>query len=165
LVDGGLADCGAVRVDEGCAAGVQEQVIDVGDAAGGGELQREQGQDPADRRDRGGAGVAGLADQGGQVEGDQVGNDQQQAGEPGVGAGREGAEVDEAGAGQRGLSAGGARRGALLRLRAAKQPAGSFLGEDLADAGAVQRGSRGGQPGADLIDRQTLSRSNIGSAW
>jgi hypothetical protein len=59
-------------------------------------------------------------------------------------------------AGQRGVSAGGARRGALLLGRPAQQPAESFPGEDLADPGAVQAGPFQRQAGADLIDRQAL---------
>jgi hypothetical protein len=43
-------------------------------------LERQQGQQPADRGDDPGAGVAGLADQGGQGQGHQVGDGQQQPG-------------------------------------------------------------------------------------
>ena len=49
-----------------------EQVIDVEDPPGGGELGASRGQDPADRRDGGGARVAGLGGQRRQVEGDHV---------------------------------------------------------------------------------------------
>jgi hypothetical protein len=48
--------------------GVGEQVINVGDPPGAGELQRQQGQQPADIGDDTGAGVAGGPDQGGQVQ-------------------------------------------------------------------------------------------------
>ena len=67
------------------AGGVGEQVVDVADTPGGGELEGQQGQDAAGGRDGCGAGVARRVHQGRQVEGDQVGNGQQQPGEPGVG--------------------------------------------------------------------------------
>src|SRR5258706_9926272 len=89
------------------AGRVGEQVIDVGDPPGGGELEGEQGQDPADRGDGGGARGAGLGDQGRQGQGDQVGDGQQQPGQAGLGAGGERTEVDDA----RGGQAGGAARG------------------------------------------------------
>ena len=126
------------------------------DAPGGGELEGQQGQDAAGGRDGCGAGVARRVHQGRQVEGDQVGNGQQQPGEPGVGPAREGGEVDDAGPGQVGVAASGGRADAGFRRGAAQQPAEALLGQDLADPGAVQRGPLGGQPGADLIDRQAL---------
>ena len=89
------------------AAAVEEQVVDVGDPAGAGELEREQGQQPAHGGDGGRAGVAGLGHQAGQVEGDQVGHDQQQPGELGVEPVGERGEVDDPGRGQAGVAAGG----------------------------------------------------------
>jgi hypothetical protein len=47
--------------------------------------------------------------------------------------------------------------GQLGRGRAAQQPAESLSGEDLADAGAVQRPALGGQPGRDLVGGQALA--------
>src|SRR5258706_611044 len=69
------------------AGRVGEQVVDVADAPGGGELEGQQGQQPGDGGDHFRARVSGLAGQGGQVEGDQVGDGQQQPGEPGAGGG------------------------------------------------------------------------------
>ena len=138
------------------AGRVGEQVIDVGDPAGGGQLERQQRQDAAGGRDGCRARVAGRAGQAGQVEGDQVGDGQQQPGEPGIQPARPAGEVDDGGPGQVRVAAGGGRGGAGLGRGAAQQAAEAFLGEDLADPGAVQRGSPGGQPGADLIDRQAL---------
>ena len=135
-------------------AGSVEQVIDVGDPAGAGQLQREQGQQPRHRRDDRGARIPGRAGQGGQVQGDQVGDGQQQPGQPGLGAGGEGGEVDDRGPGQLGVPAGGGRAGAGLGRGAAQQPAEALLGEDLPDPGAVERGPLGAQPGADLVHRQ-----------
>jgi len=101
------------------AGRVADQVVDVGDAPGGGQLQRQQGQDPAGGGDRRGAGVAGLGHQGGQVEGDQVGDHQQQPGQAGVGAGGERGEVDDRRPGQVRVAPGGRRAGAGLGLGAA----------------------------------------------
>ena len=129
----------------------------MGDAAGAGQLQREQGQQPGQGRDDGGTGVGGGPDQGGQVQGEQVGDGQQQAGQAGLGAGGERGEVDDRGAGQPGVPPGGRRAGAGRWRGAAQQAAEALLGEDLPDAGAVERGSLGAQPGADLIDRQALA--------
>ena len=136
------------------AGRVGQQVIDVGHPAGAGQLQREQGQQPRHRRDDRGARIPGLAGQGGQVQGYQVGDGQQQPGQPGLGAGGEGGEVDDRGPGQLGVPAGGGRAGAGLGRGAAQQPAEALLGEDLPDPGAVERGPLGAQPGADLVHRQ-----------
>ena len=38
-----------------------------------------------------------------------------------------------------------------------QQPPEPFLGQDLPDAGAVQRGALGGELGADLVERQALA--------
>ena len=129
----------------------------MGDPPGAGQLQCEQGQQPGHGRDDGGAGVAGGPGQGGQVQGYQVGQRQQQAGQAGLGAGGERGEVDDRGAGQPGVPPGGRRAGAGHGRGAAQQAAEALLGEDLADAGAVERGSPGAQPGADLINRQALA--------
>ena len=80
---------------------VGEQVIDVGHAPGGGELEREQGQQPRGGRDDPGAGVAGRDGQRGQVQGDQVRDGQQQPGHGGGGAGGQGGEVGDGGGGSR----------------------------------------------------------------
>ena len=136
------------------AGRVADQVIDVGHPAGAGQLQRQQRQQPRHRRDDGGAGVAGRRDQGGQVQGDQVGQCEQQAGQPGLGAGRDGGEVEDRGPGQPGVPPGGGRAGAGLGRGAAQQPAEPLLGQDLPDPGAVERSALGAQPGADLVHRQ-----------
>jgi hypothetical protein len=49
--------------------------------------------------------------------------------------------------------------GAVLvgRPGGADEPAEPFFLQDLADAGAVERGSLGGEAGADLVDRQALA--------
>ncbi len=134
-----------------------QQVIDVGDPAGGGELERQQRQHPGDGGDDPRAGVARGGDQGGQVQGDQVGDDQQQPGHAGVRPGGPVIEVDHRGRGQGGVAAGRVRRGAGLGLRVAQQPAEAFLGEDLPDRCAVERGALGGQPGGDLVGGQALA--------
>ena len=103
------------------------------------------------------AGVAGRAGQGGKVQGGQVGDGQQQPGEPGGGRGGEGGEVDDLGAGQVGVPPGSGRADAGLGLGVAQQPPEAFLGQDLPDAGAVQRPALGRQPRADLVDRQALA--------
>ena len=60
---GVIGERGFLRQDgqpgEQGAGRVAEQVIDVGDPAGAGQLQREQGQQPRDGRDDGGARIAG----------------------------------------------------------------------------------------------------------
>ena len=99
-------------------------------------------------------GYPAVRDQGGQVQGDQVGDGQQQPGQPGLGAGGDGGEVDDGGPGQLGVPAGGGGAGAGLGRGAAQQPAEPLLGEDLPDPGAVERGALGAQPGADLMHRQ-----------
>ena len=139
------------------AGRVGQQVIDVGDPAGAGQLQREQGQQPRHRRDDRGARIPGLAGQGGQIQGYQVGQREQQPGQPGLGAGGEGGEVDDRGPGQPHVPAGGGRAGAGLGRGAAQQPAEALLGKDLPYPSAVERGAPSAQPGTDLIDRQALA--------
>jgi hypothetical protein len=133
---------------------VAQQVIDVADAPGGGELEGEQGQQPAGGGDDAGAGVAGRGGHRGQVEGDQVGDGEQQPGHGGVRAAGQGGEVDDGGSRQGGVAAGGGRADAGPGLPAAQQPAESFLAQDAADGGAAQGGAFLSEPGADLIDRQ-----------
>ncbi len=128
------------------AGRVGEQVVDVGDPPGGGELEGEQGQDPADRRDGRGARVAGPGDQRRQVEGDQVGDGQQQPGQAGLGAGGERTEVDDARGGQAGVAAGGGRAGAGLGRGTAQQPAEALLREDLPRGSARRRCGSGRFP-------------------
>jgi hypothetical protein len=135
---------------------VGEQVIDVGDPPGAGELERQQGQQPAGRGDDPGAGVAGRGGQGGQVQVHQVRDDEQQPGPDGVQPGRPGGEVDHLGARQAGVPAGCGRADAGLGLGAADQPPESFLGQDLPDRRAVQGPALGGQPRRDLVGGQSL---------
>ena len=73
----------AVSPVNSAAAGVAGQVVDVGDPPGRGELEREQGQQVGDRGDVAGAGVSGRVDEAGQVQGEQVGQGEQQPGQPG----------------------------------------------------------------------------------
>lgn len=136
--------------------GIGQQVIDVPDPPGAGELEGQQGQQPADRGDDPGAGVAGLGGQRGQVQGDQVGDGQQQPGPGRVQPPRPGGDVQDLGRGQVRVPAGGGRAGAGLGLRAAQQPAEPLPGEDLRDRGAVQRGALRRRPGGDLVAGQPL---------
>ncbi len=136
---------------------VAQQVIDVGHAPGSGELEGQQGQQVPGGGDLPGGGVAGGGDHRGQVEGDQVGDGQQQPGHGGVDALGPGVKVDDGGGRQSGVAAGGGRADAGLRPGAAQQPAESFLAQDVADGGAAQRGAFPGEPGADLVDRQALA--------
>jgi hypothetical protein len=129
----------------------------VGDPSGAGQFEYQQGQQPADRGDDAGAGVAGPSDQVGQVQRGQVGQRQQQPGPGGVDPGGPGGRVQDPGGGQVGVPARGGRVDAGLGFGAAQQPAEALLGQDLGDRGAVQRGLLGGQPGGDLIAGQSLS--------
>ena len=120
---GVLGEGGFLRQDrqpgEQGAGGVVEQVWnvpDVADAPGGGELEGQQGQQPADGGDDAGGGVAGFAGKGGQVEGDQVRDGQQQPGQARGGRGGECGEVDDLGAGQCGVPPRGGRADAGLGL-------------------------------------------------
>ena len=124
------------------------QILDVGDPPGGGELERQERKDRADRRDLAGAGVARLADQAGQVEGDQVGDGQQQPGHPCLAASRQLGEVEHLGAWQ--LLTPDRSTLVLGPPPDAGQP---LFGDDLRHAGAVQRGALGGQRCRDLINR------------
>ena len=91
-------------------------------------FERQQRQQPAGGGHHPGAGVAGRRDQGGQVEGDQVGDQQQQPGLGRVAPVGPGGEVQGGGAGQPGVAARGGRRGGGLLGRVAQQPAEAFLG-------------------------------------
>ena len=106
--------------------------------------------------DDAGAGVASPAGQPWQVQVHQVGEHQQQPGPRGLQLPRPGVKVDDRRPGQARVAARGGRRDALGGLRAAHQPAEPLLGEDLPDAGAVQRPGPGGQPGGDLVGGQAL---------
>ena len=94
-------------------AGVGGEVVDVGDPADADQLQREQAQEVAGGRDHRGARVAGRTDQGGQVEGDQLGDGQQQPGDLRLHPGRQVGELEQLGAA--GMVA---ERGAALGRRA-----------------------------------------------
>ena len=135
----------------------QQQVVDVGDPPGPGQFQRQQAQQPAGGGHDPGAGVAGAADQGGQVQGDQVGHQQQQPGPVGVEPLGLGGEVQRCGSGQPGVAARGRRRGAGVGVGGAQQPPESLLGEDLAHAGAVERCALGAQARGDLVGRQPVA--------
>jgi hypothetical protein len=137
--------------------GVGEQVIDVRHPPGPGELEGEQGQQPAGGGDDARAGVASRPGQGGQVQGDQVGQDQQQPGPHGVQPLRPGIPADDLGPGQVRVAAGSGRRDAGLGFWAAQQAAEPLLGEDLPDRSAVERGALAGQPGGDLIGGKALA--------
>jgi hypothetical protein len=67
--------------------GIRGEVVDVADPAGADEFERQERQDRAQCRDDAGAGVAGCADQAGQVERDQVGHGQEEPGQLRVRAG------------------------------------------------------------------------------
>ena len=69
----------------------------------------------------------------GQVEGDQVGDGQQQPGHGGVRAAGQGGEVGDGRGWQRGVPAGGGRADAGPGRGAAQQPPESFLAQDVAD--------------------------------
>jgi hypothetical protein len=99
----------------------------------------------------------GGGDDRGHVEGDQVGDGQQQPGHGGVDALGPGGEVDDGGGRQSGVAAGGGRADAGPGLGAAQQPAESFLAQDVADGRAAQGRAFPGEPGADLVDRQALA--------
>jgi hypothetical protein len=121
-----------------------QQVVDVGDPAGGGQLERQQRQHPGDGGDDPRVRVARGSDQGRQVQGDQVRDDQQQPGHAGIRPGGPVIEIDHRGPGQGGVAAGRRRRGAGLGLGVAQQAAEAFFGEDLADGRAVERDALGG---------------------
>lgn len=92
--------------------------------------------------------VAGGGQDGGQVQGDQLGDGQQQPGYSGLADRGQLGEVDHPGFGQ--LLASGPAAGLF---GAAPQPLEAFVGADLGDAGAVERGAFGAQCLGDLVDR------------
>ena len=126
--------------------GVGGEFLDVGDPAGAGELERQQRQHRTQRRDDGGAGIAGGPDQTGQVQGDQVRDGQQQPGELGVDVPGPLGEVHDAGP-WLGLTP----RQATLGVGAGPQPWEAFLGEHFSDPGPVQLGALGGEYLGDLM--------------
>ncbi len=131
-------------------AGVGGQIVHVGDPAGPGQLHGQQGQQVADRGDVAGAGVAGGGDQCGQVQGEQVGQRQQQPGHPGGrGGGQARVVAGGQGTGPGQVFAAGAAAGGF---GPAPDPGQTRLGDDLADPGAVQPDALGGQCGGDLVD-------------
>jgi hypothetical protein len=83
-----------------------------------------------------------------EIERDQVGQAQQQAGMLGPGPLGPGVEVDHASPWQ--LLA---TRGAAQHLRAAPEPLEPFLGDHLRDPGAIQRDPFPGEHERDLVDR------------
>ena len=120
--------------------GVGEQVIDVGDPPGAGELERQQGQQPGSGGDDPGAGVPGCRGQGGQVQGNQV---RMASSSPGPGAlqpVRPGGEVDDRRGRPVRVAAGGGRGDAGLGLGVPQQPPESLLGEDLQPPGCGSAG-------------------------
>jgi hypothetical protein len=133
------------------STGVGGQVIDVACPADPDQLQCQQRQQVVDRGDDAGAWVAGGADQGGQVQGDQLGHGQQQPGHPGLGPGGQLLEVHHLGAGQQ-LASGQAPLG----LGSWPQAREALGGQDLGDPGAVERGALGGQHRGDLVGRAAL---------
>ena len=143
---GGLGQRG--QAGEQRRTGVGGQFLDVGDPAGAGELERQQRQHRTHRRDDRGARIAGVCDQAGQIQGDQVRDGQQQPGELGVDLFGPLVEVHHAGA-RLGL----APRQATLGVRARPHPREAFLGEHLGHPGPVQLGALGGQDLGDLIRR------------
>jgi hypothetical protein len=142
---GGLGQRG--QPGEQGGAGVGGDVVDVGDAAGAGQLERQQrqhigqGRDP--RRGRVARGGRHLR----HAEGNQVGDGQEQPGQPGLGPGGQRGEVQCFGAG---LDLPGGP--AALGVGAAPQPGQSLIGDHLGDPGPVQRGALCGQRIGDLVD-------------
>jgi hypothetical protein len=119
----------------------------MGDPADGDQLEGQQGQHRGQRGDDGGPRVASGGDQTRQVQGDQTGHRQQQSGHVGLGPVRELIEVDDPAAGQRLAS-----RRAPKPLGPTPQPGEALLGDHLGDAGAVERGTLGGEALGDLVD-------------
>jgi hypothetical protein len=71
----GLLRQGREAGEQGCGRIGEQQVIDVGDAPGAGQLQRQQRQQPRYGGNDAGAGIAAPARQRGQVDADQVGHE------------------------------------------------------------------------------------------
>ena len=131
-----------------------QQVAGVGDPAGGGQLQRQQRQHPRGRGDDPRAGVA-------RPRPARAGPGRSGRGGPAAARpcpcppGRASHRIDARCRGQGGVAARRVPGAAGPGPGVAQQPAESFLGEDLADDGAVERSGLGGQPGGDLIAGQS----------
>jgi hypothetical protein len=119
----------------------------MGDPPGAGQLERQQRQQIRQGRDPGRGRVAGGGHHVRQAERDQVRDDQQQPGQPGLSALGQGGEVQGLGAG---LDLPG--RPAALSVGAAPQPRQPLIRDHLGDPGPVQRGAFGGQRGGDLVN-------------
>lgn len=126
---------------EGPGADISGQVVDVGDPTGAYQLECQQGEYVVDRRDDRGPGVAGGGDQAGQVQGDQLGDGEEQPGHLGLGGGGELVELEQAC-----LAGVVAKRCAALAWRPDRQARKAGLGEDLGHPGAIERG-RGARQG------------------
>jgi hypothetical protein len=142
---GGLRQCG--QPGEQGGAGVGGDVVDVGDPPGAGELERQQRQDVGQGGNSRGGRVARGRHQVRDAQGDQVGDGQEQPGQPGLGSGGQRGEVGRLGAG---LDLPGWP--AAVGVGAAPQPGQPFGGDYLGDPGPVQRGALGGQSPGDLVD-------------
>jgi hypothetical protein len=136
--------------------GVGEQVVDVRHPPGAGELERQQRQQPVERGDHGSAGIARSTDQARKVEGDQVGEHEQQPGSDGVKAFWPGGKADQLRPGQLRVTPWGRRTDAPCRFGPTQQPAEAFFGQDLCDRGAIERSPLEAKAGGDLIGRQSF---------
>jgi hypothetical protein len=130
-------------------AGVGGDVAAVGDAPGGGQLQRQQRQQVGQGGDLAGGRVARGGHQVRDAQRDQVRDGQEQPGQPGLGPAGQRGEVRSFGAG---LDLPLNSRPAAAGVGAAPQPGQSLPGDHLGDPGPVQRGALGGQRDGDLVD-------------
>jgi len=142
---GGLGQRGEPGEQRG--AGVGGDVVDVGDPPGAGQLECQQRQDVRQGGDSRGGRVARGGHQVRDAQGDQVGDGQEQPGQPGLGPAGQGGEVCCFGAG---LDLPG--RPAAFGIGAAPHPGQPLPGDHLGDPGPVQRGAPGRQCLADLVD-------------
>ena len=134
-----------------------QQVIDVGDAAGAGQLQRQQRQQPGGRGHHPGARVAGRRTRSGSPSATRSGISSSSPALPvSVVAGQVSKSI-RAVRGSRVSRPAVAGLVLAIGLGVAQQPPEAFLGEDLAHAGAIQRGVLGGQPRGDLVGGQPFS--------
>jgi hypothetical protein len=99
------------------------------------------------RHERNGTGVGG-ADQIGEVESEQFGDGEEEAGRVGPELSWEGVEIDLLGSGQ-GREGGAAASCVGTRLKASE----ALLAQDLGDPGAIERGRGVLEGGGDLVDR------------
>jgi len=133
---------------EQAGADIGGEVVDVGDPTDPDQLECQQRQHVVGGRDDRGAGVAGGFDHRWQVEGDELGDGQQQPGHLGLGARGEGGEVDD------GRPTGVvAVRGAAFARRSHRQAGEAGLGEHLGHPGAIERCRRACQRLGDLGGR------------